>query len=85
MKTSSKNETLRKMEKLVGRRYANLGLLKYDIETVTGRITNAVIESESDRDPDCDYMIDYEFVEQEDVYTLFYLKDNAGNYYITEV
>lgn len=74
-----------KMEELVGNRYSSLSLLGDDIELVTGRIIKTIIESESERLENCDYMIDYEFIEMEDVYTLYYLKDNAGNYYITEV
>ena len=37
------------------------------------------MESESERDSEMDFMIDYEF-EKFDVHTLFYLKDNNGNY-----
>lgn len=42
------------------------------------------MESESDRFPEQDFMIDFEF-DEFDIDTIFYLKDNAGNYYITEV
>lgn len=38
----------------------------------------------SDRLPDCDFMIDYE-LEDDEINTIFYLKDNNNNYYITEV
>ena len=72
------------LEKLVGRRYETLELLKNDIEVLTGKKVNAIIESESERFEEMDFMIDYEF-EEFDIHTLFYLKDNAGNYYITEV
>lgn len=72
------------LEQLVGRRYENLELLKNDIEILTGKNVNAIIESESDRFDEMDYMIDYEF-EEFDIHTLFYLKDNADRYYITEV
>ena len=72
------------LEKLVGRRYANLELLKNDIEILTGKTVNTIMESESDRLPEQDFMIDFEF-EEFDIDTIFYLKDNAGNYYITEV
>ena len=44
----------------------------------------AEAESESERFEECDFMIDYEF-EEFDIHTLWYLKDNAVNYYITEV
>ena len=72
------------LEKLVGRRYANLELLKNDIEILLGKKVNTIMESESERFEECDFMIDYEF-EVFDIHTLWYLKDNAGNYYITEV
>ena len=72
------------LEDLVGRRYATLEQLKNDIEALSGKKVNTIFESE-DVFAELDYMIDYEFEEQDDVYTLFYLKDNANNYYITEV
>lgn len=72
------------LEKLVGRRYANLELLKTDIEILTGKTVNGIIESESDRIEECDFMIHYKF-DEFDIHTLYYLKDKAGNYYITEV
>lgn len=72
------------LKKLIGRRYANLELLKNDIEILTGKTVNTIMESESDRLPEQDFMIDFEF-EEFDIDTIFYLKDNAGNYYITEV
>ncbi|MBP3505422.1 MAG: hypothetical protein J6K43_03360, partial [Lachnospiraceae bacterium] len=58
--------------------------LKAEIEKITQKKVNTVIESESDRPEGTDYMIDYEF-ELFDIHTMFYLKDNADNYYITEV
>ena len=72
------------MERLVGRRFKTLDELKAEIEKITQKKVNAVIESESDRPEGTDYMIDYEF-ELFDIHTMFYLKDNAENYYITEV
>ena len=72
------------LEKLVGRRYESLELLKNDIEILTGKKVNAIIESESDRLEGTDFMIDVEFKEF-DIDIIFYLKDNAGRYYITEV
>lgn len=72
------------MERLVGRRFKTLDELKAEIETITQKKVNTVIESESDRPEGTDYMIDYEF-ETFDIHTMFYLKDNADNYYITEV
>ena len=72
------------MERLVGRRFKTLDELKAEIEKITQKKVNTVIESESDRSEGTDYMIDYEF-ELFDIHTMFYLKDNADNYYITEV
>lgn len=72
------------LEKLVGRRYENLELLKNDIEILTGKTISTIIESESERFEDMDFMIDFEF-DQFDIHTIFYLKDNGNNYYITEV
>ena len=72
------------MERLVGRRFKTLDELKAEIEKITQKKVNTVIESESDRPKGTDYMIDYEF-ETFDIHTMFYLKDNADNYYITEV
>lgn len=72
------------MERLVGRRFKTLDELKEEIEKLTQKKVNSIIESESDRLEDTDYMIDYEF-ELFDIHTMFYLKDNANNYYITEV
>ena len=78
------SEVIIMLEKLVGRRYANLELLKNDIEILSGKKVNTIMESESERFEECDFMIDYEF-EEFDIHTLWYLKDNVGNYYITEV
>ena len=72
------------MEKLVGRRFKTLEELKEEIEKITQKKVNSIIESESDRLEETDFMIDYEF-ELFDIHTMFYLKDNANNYYITEV
>lgn len=74
------------LEKLIGRRYANLELLKNDIELLTKRNVKSIIESESDKLEECDFMIDFCFEDNEwDIDTIHYLKDNAGQYYITEV
>lgn len=72
------------MERLVGRRYESLNTLKEDIEKISGKKVNAIIESESERPEGTDLMIDYEF-EPFDIHTMFYLKDMADRYYITEV
>lgn len=73
-----------KMERLVGRRYDSLEDLKKDIEKALGKKVTAIIESESDRTEDMDLMIDYE-IESVAIFTIFYLKDMGGRYYITEV
>ena len=73
------------LECLVGKRFETLEELKCDIEWLTDRKVLTIIESESERPEEIDFMIDYEFEEMEDVHTMFYLKDNADNYYITEV
>lgn len=74
------------LEKLVGKRYENLDLLKNDIEILTGEEIEEIVESNSDRPEEMDFMIDFFFKSEKfDVHTLFYLKDNCGNYYITEV
>ena len=73
-------------EKIVGRRYENLDSLKSDIEACLKRKIKVIIESESERLKETDFMIDYCFEDDEDdIETIWYLKDNAGNYYITEV
>ena len=72
------------MGRLVGRRFKTLDELKEEIEKITQKKVNSIIESESDRLEGTDFMIDYEF-DLFDIHTMFYLKDNANNYYITEV
>lgn len=80
----SENITL--SAKIVGRRYKSLDLLKADIEACLKREVETIIESESERTEEMDFMIDYCFEDDEDeIETIWYLKDNAGNYYITEV
>lgn len=74
-----------KMEELVGRRFEDLEDLKETIENLTHEKVVGIIESESDRIEYLDFMIDLEFEDDGDVYTIFYLKDNGGRYYITEV
>ena len=72
------------LKNLVGKRFKTLEEIKLNIEKITNRKVNAIIESESDQIEGMDYMIDFEF-ELFDIHTIFYLKDNANNYYITEV
>lgn len=84
MKVLKRKRNRYSMESLVGRRYEDLDILKADIENISGRKVNTIIESESDRPEGTDLMIDYEF-EPFDIHTMFYLKDMADRYYITEV
>lgn len=84
MKVLKRKRNRYSMESLVGGRYEDLDILKADIENISGRKVNAIIESESDRPEGTDLMIDYEF-EPFDIHTMFYLKDMADRYYITEV
>lgn len=72
------------MKTLVGMRFDSLEKLKEHIEKNTNKSVRAIIESESERDEAMDYMIDFEF-EVANIHTIFYLKDNANRYYITEV
>lgn len=72
------------MKTLVGMRFDSLEKLKEHIEKITNKSVRAIIESESERDKAMDYMIDFEF-EVTNIHTIFYLKDNANRYYITEV
>ena len=78
-------KNLHKMEKMVGKRYASLDEIKKEIEKLTGVKVAEVIRSSSDKLKSTDFMLDFEFKDDGDVYTIFYLKDNAGNYYITEI
>lgn len=73
-----------KMKVMVGRRYESLEEISGAIENVTGREVTCIIESESEKPEGTDEMIDFEFGEF-NIHTIFYLKDNAGRYYITEV
>lgn len=70
--------------RIVGKRYETLEKVRDDIEKITGIKVNSIIESESEKPEGTDEMIDFEF-ELFDIHTIFYLRDNAGRYYITEV
>lgn len=48
-------------------------------------MTYMIAESQTERPEDSDDMIDFCYLELQDIHTMFYLKDNAGRYYITEV
>ncbi len=71
-------------QNLIGNRYKNLEELKTDLEKLHNCKVVNIFESESERLEDSDFMIDYELENDNDVYTIFYLLDNANNYYITE-
>ena len=73
------------LERLVGRRYETLEEVKHDIEVLTGEKVKSIAESECDRFEELDYMIDFELGTDWECFTIFYLKDNVGRYYITEV
>lgn len=72
------------LEAMVGKRYGSLEEIRSCIERITGKKVNAIIESESEKPEGTDEMIDFEFLAF-DIHTIFYLRDNAGRYYITEV
>ena len=72
------------LNSLVGERFSTLEELKRKIEILTGKKVTTIIESESERPEGTDFMIDFEY-EEWDIHTIFYLKDNGGKYYITEV
>ena len=75
-----------KLQGIIGNRYENLDSLRVDIEAYLHRKISTIIESESERLEGTDFMIDYCFEDDEDdIETIWYLRDNAGNYYITEV
>ena len=78
-------EKLHKIDKMVGKRYASLYEIKKEIEKLTSVKVAEIIKSSSDSIKGTDFMLDFEFEDDSDVYTIFYLKDNAGNYYITEI
>jgi hypothetical protein len=75
------------LDKLVGCRFSSLGQLERKLITLGAKKPN-VFESESDLTEDCDFMIDgcidLDSDNDEDYFTLYYLKDRANNYYITE-
>lgn len=70
---------------LVGKRFNTLDQLKVAIEKISNMKVDMIAESQTERPEDSDDMIDFCYLELQDVHTMFYLKDNAGRYYITEV
>lgn len=79
-----KYQILKKLGQLAGRRFVYLNQLKDKIEKITYEEVNAIIESESERIPEINFMI-VDLKKGTEVYTIHYLKDNGGRYYITEV
>lgn len=75
------------LERLIGHRYETLNELKNDIENLTGKKVECIENGECDRIEDMDFVIDYYFNDEDVdvVHSIYYLKDNCGNYYITEV
>ena len=70
---------------LVGKRFNTLDQLKMAIEKISNMKVEMIAESQTERPEDSDDMIDFCYLELQDIHTMFYLKDNAGRYYITEV
>lgn len=77
-------KAIARLDVMVGRRYESLEEVAGAIESATGMEVKYIIESDSEKPEGADKMIDFEFGEF-DIHTIFYLKDNAGRYYITEV
>lgn len=70
---------------LVGKRFNTLDQLKMAIEKISNMKVDMIAESQTERPEDSDDMIDFCYLELQDIHAMFYLKDNAGRYYITEV
>ena len=70
---------------LVGKRFNTLDQLKMAIEKISNMKVDMIAESQTERPEDSDDMIDFCYLELQDIHTMFYLKDNAGRSYITEV
>lgn len=70
---------------LVGKRFNTLDQLKMAIEKISNMKVDMIAESQTERPEDSDDMIDFCYLELQDIHTMFYLKDNARRYYITEV
>ena len=70
---------------LVGKRFNTLDQLKMAMEKISNMTVDMIAESQTERPEDSDDMIDFCYLELQDIHTMFYLKDNAGRYYITEV
>lgn len=71
------------LEKIVGERYNTLQEVQKDIEDITGKKIRD-IEDSNMPGTRTDFIMSYRFMDSDDFHILHYLKDNAGNYYITE-
>ena len=75
------------LDKLIGSRFTSLEHLEKYLK-VLGAENPHVFESESDLTADCDFMLDGTIKKDsdndEDYFTLYYLKDRSNFYYITE-
>ena len=75
------------LDKLVGGRFTSLEELEKYLEFL-GAENPHVFESESDLTEECDFMLDGTIKKDsdndEDYFTLYYLRDRSNFYYITE-
>lgn len=71
------------LKKIVGQRYNSLQEVQKDIEDITGKKIRD-IEDSNMPGVRTDFIMSYRFTDSDDFHILHYLKDNAGNYYITE-
>lgn len=75
------------IQELVGKRFDSLQTIEKDLKLL-GATMPRVRLSESERYTELDFMIDGTVntfsQDDKDYFTLFYLKDNTGNYFITE-
>lgn len=71
------------LEKIVGERYNTLQEVQKDIEDITEKKIRD-IEDSNMPGTRTDFIMSYRFMDSDDFHILHYLKDNAGNYYITE-
>ena len=73
------------LNKILHKRYKTINDIKIDIEKFTNKKVTNIFVSQSERISGCDCMLDLEFENDDDVYTIFYLLDNARQIYITEI
>lgn len=70
------------LEKIVGQRYNTLQEVQKDIEDITGKKIRDIEDSNMPGGR-TDFIMSYRFTDSDNFHILYYLKDNAGNYYIT--